>query len=125
MSFIFVERTPCSSCPYRQDVPTGVWDPQHFLDVLKADAEPFRGAMWGCHKYVKKEEQSFCAGWLLDQRRRNFPSIQLRLRMMTDDALARDLCEVLTDQGHTLYDSINDMCRANLFAKPRRRKRAR
>ena len=88
MSFSFIEASPCQTCPYRQDAPLGSWDPQHFVDVLRHD-HPM-GAMWGCHKYARKQVQSFCAGWLLDQLRRNYPSLQLRVRML-DDVFAQQV----------------------------------
>lgn len=121
MSFSFIQTSPCLTCPYRQDVRLGLWDPQHFVDVLRND-HPM-GALWGCHKYARKQVQGFCAGWLLDQRRRNYPSLQLRVRML-DDVFAQQVAETLTDAGLELFPSIKDMCMANLTHTPRR-KRAR
>lgn len=72
-------------------------------------------------KYARKQVQSFCAGWLLDQRRRNYPSLQLRVRML-DDVFAQQVVETLTDAGLELFPSIKDMCIANMTHRPRRKR---
>lgn len=124
MAFEFIERSPCSTCPYRQDAKLALWDPQYFVDLLRHDLEPL-GAMYGCHKYARQERKSFCAGWLLDQRRRRFPNMGLRLRLMTNETLGEAVLSVLSDGGHALYPSLEAMCRANLTARPESRQRRR
>jgi uncharacterized protein DUF6283 len=109
-------REPCKSCPYRRDAPLGLWHRSEFENLLAHDANELHGAMFGCHKDRERppEERRFCVGWLLDQKRRGLPSIQLRLQLRVggDEALARALDEI-TDGGNELYPSVRAMCLAN------------
>lgn len=52
---------PCGSCPYRRDVPSGVWAPEEY-----AKLPPFDGETWEqpptvflCHQ----QDGCLCAGW--------------------------------------------------------------
>ncbi len=54
-------KNPCGSCPYRQDVPSGVWHPDEY-----AKLPPFDGGMaeqplglFMCHQ----QDGRVCAGW--------------------------------------------------------------
>jgi len=54
--------TPCASCPYRQNVPSGVWDASEYAKLPAYDAptgEQPAGAFF-CHQ----QDGSVCAGWL-------------------------------------------------------------
>ena len=104
---------PCASCPYRTDAKLEFWHPGEFVNLQEQDANEYGGAIFGCHGTRKLPEgPSVCAGWLLDQKRRNIPSIQLRLCLMVSEE-ARDCLEEVNDGGHDLYDSIEEMCEAN------------
>jgi hypothetical protein len=106
-------REPCASCPYRKDAPREMWHAEEFKKLLAADANEFGGAMFGCHKFRNHPEQAqVCGGWLLDQKRRGCPSIQLRLVLIHKPEAVKAL-EEITDGGHRLYASIAAMCRAN------------
>jgi hypothetical protein len=62
---ITVRKSPCPSCPYRRDVPSGIWDaseydklPVYDLDTgEQAMARAF--ALFQCHATPEK----LCAGW--------------------------------------------------------------
>lgn len=109
---------PCKSCPYRKDAPLGLWDPVEFQNLLTQDRNGFGGAVFNCHGEVKKApaDRALCAGWLLDQKRRGVPSIQLRLQLMRGGK-ALDEYERASGEGLRLYPSIEAMCRANGVAK--------
>jgi len=54
-------RSPCTSCPYRRDVPSGVWAAEEYAKLPRYDAdtagqpvEPFF-----CHQQAGR----ICAGW--------------------------------------------------------------
>jgi hypothetical protein len=79
----FETLSPCKTCPYRKDVPVGVWDRYEFVKLLEEDANQF-GALYACHQTRVLPVQQVCGGWLLDQKRRNAPCLTLRLRLMTD-----------------------------------------
>lgn len=57
-----VAKVPCGSCPYRRDVPSGIWE-KHEYDKLPAyDGETWEQdtALFLCHQ----RDGCLCAGWL-------------------------------------------------------------
>lgn len=118
----FDNREPCKTCPYRKDVPIGTWHKSEFTSLLAHDADPVYGHQFGCHQYRKRPvaEHRPCVGWLLDQRRRNVPSMQLRLTLITKKAASKQFKEI-SDGGHEIYDSIEEMARVNIPARRQRR----
>lgn len=108
-------REPCKTCPYRKDVARGVWHKSEFVKLLESDANPFGGATFLCHQDIRKEraDQGFCIGWLLDQRERNVPSIQLRIALARNTDACAQMSEAHPPEGVKLYTSIAQMCRAN------------
>ena len=104
-------REPCGSCPYRRDAKLGLWHPSEFENLLEAEERPL-GATFGCHGTIKHDEPSVCIGWLLDQKRRDLPSIALRIRLAESPA-AVDCLKEASDGGHELYESIEEMVEAN------------
>lgn len=113
---------PCAQCPYRRDAPLGKWHAQHFVDLLASEEDRF-GKVYRCHC----QDGNVCVGWALDQRRRHYPSLALRLAFYDDKALVRQV-ESATDGGHKLFSSVRAMCEANLRVilaqqRPRKRKR--
>lgn len=57
---------PCKSCPYRQDVPSGIWTEDEYEKLPKYDGEIVTQAMKGatglflCHQ----RNNALCSGWL-------------------------------------------------------------
>ncbi len=57
---------PCKSCPYRQDVPSGVWDESEYEKLPAYDgdmsAQALNGAvaLFMCHQ----RDGRLCAGWV-------------------------------------------------------------
>lgn len=57
---------PCKSCPYRRDVPSGVWAEHEYEKLPKYDGEIMDQAMAGgtglfmCHQ----GDNALCSGWL-------------------------------------------------------------
>jgi hypothetical protein len=106
---------PCGSCPYRVDAPLRLWAPIEFMNLLSHDADELNGGVFLCHRHIRDPQgpnRELCAGWLLDQKRRGFPSIQLRLLLMTRKEIIEQV-EAVTDGGFEIYDSIAAMCEAN------------
>jgi hypothetical protein len=59
---IDIHRSPCVSCPYRKDVPSGIWASQEYDKIEQYDAPTFaqpRGVFM-CHQ----QDESLCRGWL-------------------------------------------------------------
>lgn len=106
-------RKPCPNCPYRKDSPVGLWHKAEFERLLETEQDII-GAAYQCHKQIvlENEERGFCAGWLLDQKKRDLPSNALRI-MLIRDADARAAYENVSGDGIELFDSVEEMCRAN------------
>lgn len=116
----FDTTSPCKSCPYRKDSPLRMWDRSEFQNLLAADADPLGGALFGCHKFRHRppDEHHFCAGWLLDQKRRGFPSILLRF-FFAKHKTTQAIIDTITSGGHALYPTLKQMCRANGARTPK------
>lgn len=75
-------KTPCATCPYRRDVPSGVWDESEYLKLETYDgstgeqAEKGAFAVFLCHQ----REGDLCAGWCATHP----PEESLALRLASD-----------------------------------------
>lgn len=57
-------KTPCASCPYRKNVPSGVWDETEYQKLPEYDGETHEQnavAVFMCHQ---DDDGSVCSGWL-------------------------------------------------------------
>jgi hypothetical protein len=108
-------REPCKSCPYRKDVKPGTWHRSEFVNLVAQDRNDFGGHQFGCHQHRKlpEAERGACVGWLLDQRKRGTPSIQLRMTLITKPEACEQFNQAHAPEGVALYSSIAAMCRAN------------
>lgn len=108
----FDTKEPCKSCPYRKDAKLGLWHPSEFENLARTEEE-IPGAVFACHATGKgKTPMSVCAGWLLKQRDNGVPSIALRLSVLQNPEAGRAL-ETVSDGGHDLYSSVQEMIEAN------------
>jgi hypothetical protein len=55
-------KTPCRSCPYRKDVPSGVWAPEEY-DKLPPYDNPTPSQPLGAF-YCHQQNGRLCAGWV-------------------------------------------------------------
>lgn len=99
---------PCNNCPYRRDAPLQLWHREEFVKLLFNDKNPIESPIYGCHKKNGHD----CVGWLLNQRERGVPSIELRLKLLKggeDDYryLNSLFCDVPT------FSTIEEMIVAN------------
>lgn len=59
-------KAPCGTCPYRRDVPSGVWSPEEYAKLPAYDGETGDQIMKGalglflCHQ----NDGRLCAGWV-------------------------------------------------------------
>jgi hypothetical protein len=97
---------PCDNCPYRKDAPLKHWSIDEFKDLLKKDKDYF-GTVYGCHK----KDESVCIGWLMDQVKRDFPSIALRLSL-SRNGISRTYLDSLSCSSE-MFDTVKEMCIAN------------
>lgn len=57
---------PCSSCPYRQDVPSGVWTEHEYAKLPDYDHDTSSQPMlvFQCHQNGLEDDRArMCAGW--------------------------------------------------------------
>ena len=59
---ITVPKAPCISCPYRQDVPSGVWHNSEYSKLIGYDGETWEQPtlLFHCHT----QPEMLCAGWV-------------------------------------------------------------
>lgn len=58
---------PCDSCPYRRDVPSGIWDASEYDKLPAYDAETGEQPtdLFQCHQHDGGDAQArLCAGWV-------------------------------------------------------------
>lgn len=91
-------KTPCASCPYRRDVPSGLWESSEYdkLRLYDGDtsAQAMNGAMgvFQCHQ----QDGSVCAGWA--HVHGTYDNLALRLAMHFDKDIDVDaVVEYTTD----------------------------
>lgn len=59
-------KAPCGTCPYRRDVPSGVWDASEYAKLPRYDGETFEQfekggtGLFFCHQ----NDGKLCAGWV-------------------------------------------------------------
>lgn len=58
---------PCQSCPYRRDVPSGLWDAEEYAKLplydLPTGEQP--GGLFQCHQNGAHDDRArVCAGWV-------------------------------------------------------------
>lgn len=58
-----VNKNPCSSCPYRKDVPLGIWEAVEY-EKLRAYDNNGSFAAFLCHHSTNGKE-TVCKGWLV------------------------------------------------------------
>lgn len=70
---------PCKSCPYRRDVPSGLWSADEYVKLPKYDGEIVSQALAGvgglfmCHQ----RDGNLCAGWLAAHGPENLLALRL------------------------------------------------
>lgn len=55
-------KRPCGSCPYRKDVPSGVWHPDEYQKLSQYDGQTWEQLpnLFMCHQ----RDGCLCGGWL-------------------------------------------------------------
>lgn len=106
---------PCDNCPWRKDAPPGYWDPDHFKSIWNNCQDDGLRLML-CHKSRPDEGVEVpCAGYVVTV---GYDSIGLRLAAMQGKVDPREY----NAKGIPLYDSFEDMMRAQGIEPPPRNK---
>lgn len=74
--------TPCVTCPYREDVPSGVWAAEEYAKLPPYDRPTFQqpAALFMCHQGTG----GLCTGWVQSHANREHEFDLLSLRMARD-----------------------------------------
>lgn len=102
----YCKLSPCKNCPYRKDAPLRHWSIEEFKDLLAKECD-YMGSVYSCHK----KDGTVCTGWLMNQDKRNFPSIALRISLSKNK-----ITRVLLDKLHCrteMFDTVEEMCETN------------
>lgn len=102
----FKGKTPCANCPYRKDAPRRLWAKEEFADLLESENGAM-GKTYGCHK----KNGTVCRGWLMNQDKRHFPSIALRIQL-SNQHIHRKYLDSLHCKSE-MFESVQEMCEAN------------
>jgi hypothetical protein len=102
----FCRKSPCKDCPYRLDAPLQKWHVSEFEKVLRSETDQF-GFVFYCHK----KDGHVCVGFLMNQEKRNFPNLVLRLTLSSCQ-VDRSYLDNLSCKS-LQYDNVYDMVRAN------------
>jgi hypothetical protein len=123
---------PCISCPYRLDVPSGVWAREEYLKLARYDqptAQQDRGVFL-CHQ----QDGRLCAGWVAVQDMDEMLGIRLACAMgLISDADLDEIRDYTTDvplhesgtraAGHGLAELLDpDPAARRMICKLTRRK---
>lgn len=113
MAKIDVAPEPCGTCPYRRDVPAGLWDASEY-EKLPTFAEGYDAgqgvpclALFLCHQTHRLGRDTACRGWLSVERE----SLAVRLAVLTG-RIAAD--EVWREVKAPLYESGREAAEAGL-----------
>lgn len=64
---LYMAPTPCTTCPYRRDVPSGIWDRSEYEKLPAYDHRDFGEspmAVFHCHQEPMIGKPTVCHGWL-------------------------------------------------------------
>lgn len=108
MTELTIRKTPCESCPYRRDCPSGVWHETEYLKLAEYDKETSEQpqAIFCCHTSGKG---TVCRGWL----EVHPDSLAVRLGIIFG-TLPSDLFAKFKPCGVKLFESGTAACRAGL-----------
>lgn len=83
------------------------------LEKKEHDVQTMR--VFGCHKdrHGDPDEQEYCVGWLLYQRKRGVPNLALRLALIMNDSALIQFREAHVEDDE-LYETITELVQANL-----------
>lgn len=108
---------PCSSCPFLRSAPLAYWHPDEYTKLFRMEMlekEPSSTAVFSCHKErsLPASTRRLCAGWMIDQKRKNIPSLALRLLVRRNAAVAEQLRTAAAESG-AVYGSVGELVQAN------------
>lgn len=87
---------PCTTCPYRRDVPSGVWDASEYEKLPAYDEETWQqpAKLFMCHQ----QTGGLCTGWLQSHANREHAYDLLALRMYGRELDAKAVSKVVLSE---------------------------
>lgn len=72
-------KTPCPTCPYRRDVPSGIWDASEYEKLLAYDGETGEQLINGGTSLFMCHQQNghLCSGWVACHDTRHLLALRL------------------------------------------------
>jgi len=97
-----VRPLPCEACPYRRDVPSGLWAEHEYEKLREYDAPtPYQPlAVFACHA----SPQALCHGWVLVHTSRGNENDLLALRLSPPEGLIPEMVVPLFASGNEAAD---------------------
>ncbi len=80
---------PCPSCPYRRDVPSGIWAPEEYAKLPPYDGETGQQAEAGAFRLFTchQGDEMLCAGWVGCHDMAESLAVRLHWRKIDADAV--------------------------------------
>lgn len=68
-------KVPCGTCPYRRDVPAGIWEASEYAKLPAYDGETWEQPLelFMCHQ----QDGCLCGGWLMTHDRNHLLALRL------------------------------------------------
>lgn len=87
-------KNPCGSCPYRQDVPSGIWHEEEYVKLPQYDKPMIEQpvGMFGCHQANGR----LCSGWVATHDMYDNLALRVNARHLTDEVLEKTLTYTTT-----------------------------
>jgi hypothetical protein len=122
---LYLAPAPCTTCPYRRDVPAGIWAREEYLKLPGYDRQPFGGveslATFHCHQEPEIGKPTVCRGWLSV----HADSVAVRIARFQGLITKEDMATIPIHAEPNLYSTGADACRAGLKGVRRPGKKAR
>lgn len=82
-------KAPCKSCPYRRDVPSGVWAESEYVKLPQYDGTPTEQAIKDAFRVFMCHQQDgkLCAGWVGCHGANNL--VALKIAVLYDNEIAK------------------------------------
>lgn len=80
-------KAPCGTCPYRRDVPSGVWDASEYAKLPRYDGDTLQQLAKGGTGlfYCHQNDGHLCAGWVACHDM--YEAVAVRLNPIAPDAM--------------------------------------
>lgn len=96
---------PCTTCPYRKDVPAGIWSAEEYEKLRGYDDPQTSFAAFLCHQSPEIGRDTLCRGWLSVHCESVAARLLLLAKRITRSQLYATVKEVLYASGNEAADA--------------------